>query len=95
MSAGAFHTVFVKVDGTAWSTGWNAYGQLGDGTKSDKSTPVQVLTLTEVQARGEQTMANRAHRVNEASTSNNGHLENIIIFESNFYMASFSQFSKN
>ena len=36
-------TAAVKTDGTLWTWGWNAYGQLGDGTSVSKSSPVQVL----------------------------------------------------
>jgi alpha-tubulin suppressor-like RCC1 family protein len=35
------HNVAVKSDGTVWSWGWNAFGQLGDGTTNDSYTPVQ------------------------------------------------------
>jgi hypothetical protein len=42
ISAGSSHTVFVKNDGTVWACGYNGYGQLGDNTKADRSTPVQV-----------------------------------------------------
>ena len=38
--------VATKTDGTLWSWGRNVYGQLGDGTTIDKSSPVQVGTLT-------------------------------------------------
>ena len=33
----------LKTDGTVWATGYNGYGQLGDGTTSSKSNFVQVL----------------------------------------------------
>jgi alpha-tubulin suppressor-like RCC1 family protein len=40
---GSSHTVGLKNDGTLWTWGSNAYGQLGDGTFSAKSSPVQVV----------------------------------------------------
>ncbi len=36
--------VHVKTDGTLWAMGGNRYGNLGDGTTTDRSTPVQVAT---------------------------------------------------
>jgi alpha-tubulin suppressor-like RCC1 family protein len=36
-----FHNVALKYDGTVWSWGQNAYGQLGDGTINDAWTPIQ------------------------------------------------------
>jgi alpha-tubulin suppressor-like RCC1 family protein len=42
ISGGGLHTVYLKSDGTVWASGWNEYGQLGDGTENDSSTPVQV-----------------------------------------------------
>jgi len=36
-----FHNVALKYDGTVWSWGLNAYGQLGDGTTNDEWSPVQ------------------------------------------------------
>jgi alpha-tubulin suppressor-like RCC1 family protein len=36
----------VKTDGTVWTWGKNAYGQLGDGTTVNKSSPIQVGSST-------------------------------------------------
>jgi alpha-tubulin suppressor-like RCC1 family protein len=43
ITAGDFHSCLVKYDRTAWCWGRNDRMQLGDGTSSDRSTPVQVL----------------------------------------------------
>ena len=44
-AAGAYgHSLFVKADGTLWSTGYNASGQLGDGTTTTRATAVQIST---------------------------------------------------
>jgi alpha-tubulin suppressor-like RCC1 family protein len=49
VAAGIAHTVVSKNDGTVWTWGSNAFGQLGDGTtpRSDSRSisPVQVLDL--------------------------------------------------
>lgn len=39
---GANYTAILKADGTVWTTGLNNNGQLGDGTTTDRSKPVQV-----------------------------------------------------
>ncbi|MBI5307691.1 MAG: hypothetical protein HZB37_04995, partial [Planctomycetes bacterium] len=46
VSAGANHKLAVKSDGTLWAWGFNMYGQLGDGTNTDKYAPVQIGTDT-------------------------------------------------
>jgi len=35
-------TMALKTDGSLWAWGLNGYGQLGDGTTTDSSTPVQI-----------------------------------------------------
>lgn len=50
ISSGGDHDMVIKSDGTVWTWGDNTYGQLGDGTTIGKSTPVQVIGLTNVNA---------------------------------------------
>jgi len=50
VSAGDKHSLATKVDGTAWAWGNNGHGQLGDGTSTTRTTPVQVSGLTDVAA---------------------------------------------
>ena len=45
ISTGVSHTIYTKSDGTVWATGDNGFGQLGDGTTSDSSYPVQVKNV--------------------------------------------------
>ena len=44
ISAGDSHTLCIQADGSLWGWGWNRYGQLGDGTTTDKTSPVQIGT---------------------------------------------------
>ncbi len=48
IGAGSSHSLAVKGDGTAWAWGLNSSGQLGDGTTTQRTSPVQVSTLTGV-----------------------------------------------
>ncbi len=48
VSAGAYHTIALKSDGTVWAWGDNVYGQLGDKTIVSKPYPVQVLGLSDI-----------------------------------------------
>ncbi len=46
ISAGAFHMLVEKNDGTLWDWGFNSYGELGTGTKTDSLVPVQVVFVS-------------------------------------------------
>jgi alpha-tubulin suppressor-like RCC1 family protein len=42
------HSLALKSDGTVWAWGFNAFGQLGNGTNTDQTIPVQVSNLVGV-----------------------------------------------
>gem|GEM_PF-843058 len=44
VSAGSYHSLFIKTDGTLWAMGYNTPGQLGDGSFSNRSAPVQITS---------------------------------------------------
>src|SRR5439155_1486868 len=48
IAAGANHSLALKSDGTVWAWGANGLGQLGDGTTTDRRTPVRINSLTNV-----------------------------------------------
>ena len=43
VSAGFYHSLILKTDGTLLACGYNYYGQLGDGTEVDKYTPTLIM----------------------------------------------------
>ena len=45
VSSGVDHCAAIKTDGTLWCWGRNIYGQLGDNTITDKSSPVQTIAF--------------------------------------------------
>ena len=42
------HSLALKEDGTVWAWGNNMYGQLGDGSTTNRSIPVQVKNLQNI-----------------------------------------------
>lgn len=78
ISGGASHSVVVKPDGTVWTFGENNFGQLGDGTTTDRTTPVTVASLpsiVSVAAGGDHTLALDASGIVWAwGRNNNGQL---------------------
>ena len=49
-TSGDYHSLALKSDGTVWAWGYNAEGQLGDGTTTSRFSPVQVSGLSGVAA---------------------------------------------
>jgi RHS repeat-associated protein len=49
IAAGRDHYLAAKADGTVWAWGNNTYGQLGDGTTTDRAAPIQ-SQMTDVPA---------------------------------------------
>jgi alpha-tubulin suppressor-like RCC1 family protein len=43
IAGGAYHSLFLKSDGSLWAMGFNQFGQLGDGTDNDTNLPEQVV----------------------------------------------------
>jgi hypothetical protein len=43
MSASSSHSLFLKSDGTFWAAGSNVFGELGDGTTTNRSLSVHIL----------------------------------------------------
>jgi hypothetical protein len=50
VSMGCSHALYLHPDGTVWASGWNSWGQLGDGDSTSTTTATQVLGLTDVVA---------------------------------------------
>src|ERR671921_406730 len=53
IAAGHSHSLALKSNGTVWAWGKNEYSELGDGTTTDRSTPVQVLSEVKAVAGGQ------------------------------------------
>jgi hypothetical protein len=48
VSMGCSHALYLHSDGTVWASGWNTWGQLGDGNSTNTTTATQVAGLTYV-----------------------------------------------
>ncbi len=48
VAAGSYHSLAVDSNGDVWAWGYNSYGQLGDGTRTNSTVPVQVAELADV-----------------------------------------------
>jgi alpha-tubulin suppressor-like RCC1 family protein len=46
VSMGQAHTLALKTNGTIWAWGYNTPGCLGDGTTTDRNSPVQLVSAT-------------------------------------------------
>ncbi len=46
VSAGSFHTMIVKRNGTLWAVGWNQCGQLGNGNSGDDAVELIPVEIT-------------------------------------------------
>lgn len=44
VATGDFHSIAIKDDGTLWAWGYNCYGQVGDGTVTNKLEPTHIGT---------------------------------------------------
>ena len=44
--SGTGHMGFIKTDGTLWTMGYNVYGQLGDNSTTNRSSPTQLAGTT-------------------------------------------------
>jgi alpha-tubulin suppressor-like RCC1 family protein len=45
VACGYHHTAAIKTDGTLWTWGYNLYGQIGDNTATNRSSPVQTVAF--------------------------------------------------
>jgi alpha-tubulin suppressor-like RCC1 family protein len=48
VSMGCSHALYLHSDGTVWASGWNTWGQLGNGNSTSTTTATQVAGLTSV-----------------------------------------------
>ena len=47
VAAGTLHTMAIRADGSLWAWGFNGVGDLGDGTTTDRHSPVRIGTDTD------------------------------------------------
>ena len=79
---------FIKNDGSLWGMGLNQYGQLGDGTDTTRSTPVQIHTGFEMQPKRVSFTVNSGGTVSGDGTYNLNSTINLIASPSLGYLFS-------
>ena len=52
VAAGDFHSLALETNGNLWSWGYNWFGQLGDGTTTDRKSPTAILSDVAAMAGG-------------------------------------------
>lgn len=45
IASGTTHSIFLKADGSVWTSGTNDKGALGNGSWTDRGTPVEIMSL--------------------------------------------------
>ncbi len=70
VAAGISHSLALKTDGTVYAWGDNTYGEVGDGTWTQRWTPVQVKTNSSTYLTG--VIAIGAHRNSSAAVKSDG-----------------------
>jgi alpha-tubulin suppressor-like RCC1 family protein len=50
IDGGASHSIALDSSGDVYTFGYNAYGQIGDGTTTQRTSPVQVTALSNILA---------------------------------------------
>lgn len=59
VTGGGSHSLILKSDGTVWAWGRNEFGQLADGTATNRAAPAQTLFDLNLPVSGETSRANR------------------------------------
>lgn len=52
IASGQYHSLALSSDGTVWACGYNIFGQVGDGTTTNRSTAVQISGMSNIIAIG-------------------------------------------
>jgi alpha-tubulin suppressor-like RCC1 family protein len=68
IEAGGSHSLILKTDGSLWAVGKNNWGQLGDGTNTDKDVPVKIESsgVTAISAGGGHSLYIKSDGVNSS-----------------------------